>query len=290
MSRKASFTDTHRTSNAHYADWELKFQDGTDVSDRGKNFLEWCEEALKKAGFGDMTTEIGKLLKDHKFTCCFQLHEAAQNLPLKDWDPKVKTFLIGPLNYLIKEVNTEVQIITGAPSAETNSKNNSGGIDSGSAMLALAHIQAQSNGMDLEKVKGVPHLLEYQAQRRLLKVQHQQTVLAKKQEFTLVKLNPEATPSFHLQGKFDLQTRTKETHYYIPLKDCTLWNYEDSKDQVDLTKMGLANYMEKHDALFRLFLIMAPWNWSIARTRGLRLSRSTASTAGRSGWTTSSLS
>ena len=52
-----------------------------------------------------------------------------------------------------------------------------------------------------------------------------------------------------------MQTRTKETHYYIPLKDCTLWSYEDSKDQVDITKMGLANYMEKHDALFRLFLI-----------------------------------
>ena len=202
-----------------------------------------------------MTTEIGKLLKDHKFTCCFQLHGAAQNVPLQDWDPKVKTYLIGPLSWLIKEVTTEVQITTGATSAETNSKNKSGGSDSGSAMLALEHIQAQSNGMDLEKEKGVPHLLEYHAQRRLLKVQHQQTVLAKKREFTLEKLNPEGSPSFHLQGKFDLQTRTKESHYYIPLKACTLWNYEDSKDQGDITKMGLANYMEKHDALFRLFLI-----------------------------------
>ena len=102
MARKESYTDTHRTTNAHYAEWELKLQDGSDVPDRAKNFLEWCDEALKKAGFGDMTAEIGKLLKDHRFTCCFQLHEAAQNLPLKNWDPKVKTYLIGPLNYLIK--------------------------------------------------------------------------------------------------------------------------------------------------------------------------------------------
>ena len=124
----------------------------------------------------------------------------------------MEVYLTGPLSWLIKEVDIGVQIVTGATSAEENSKVASNTMDSGSAMLALAHIQAQSAGMDLENVKGVPHLLEYQAQRRLLKVQHQQTVLAKKREFTTEKLNPEGTPSFHLQGKFDLQKRTKEIH------------------------------------------------------------------------------
>ena len=66
---------------------------------------------------------------------------------------------------MIKEVDTEVQFVTGAASAERNSKHNaSTSIDSGSAFLALEYIQAQSAGMDLDKVKGVPHLLEYQAQ------------------------------------------------------------------------------------------------------------------------------
>ena len=77
MTRIESYTDSHRKANAHFAEWEVKLKDGTDLPDRQTNFLAWCDNALQKAGFAESATEIGKLLKDHKFTCCFQLHEAA---------------------------------------------------------------------------------------------------------------------------------------------------------------------------------------------------------------------
>ena len=118
MARIEAYTDTHRKTHAHYAEWELKLKEGTDVPDRQNNFLAWRNDALQKAGFAESATEIDQLLKDHKLTCCFQLNEAAQNVPLKDWDPKVKTYLIGPLNWLIKEVTTEVQVVTRATTAE----------------------------------------------------------------------------------------------------------------------------------------------------------------------------
>ena len=60
MARKESYTDTHRKTNAHYAEWELKLKDGSDVPDRSKNFLAWCDDVLQKAGFAESATEIGK--------------------------------------------------------------------------------------------------------------------------------------------------------------------------------------------------------------------------------------
>ena len=125
-------------------------------------------------------------------------------------------------------------------------------------MLALAHLHAHSSGTDLEKIKGVPGLLEFQAQKRILKVEHQQRVPATERTYKHDNLLPAGTPSFHAQGELDTHQCSNETHPYIPIKDWLLWNNPD-KDSSDVQNTGLRNFIETQTALSNLFELNGWW-------------------------------